>query len=78
MTNATQHATRAPRDAAGNIIIVTSRMRVAGASAIEDGIGIMSREEMAEAAYIAMVLENKKILPRRQRKMEIARSLERY
>jgi hypothetical protein len=53
-------------------------MRVAGASAIEDGIGIMSREEMAEAAYIAMVLENKKILPRRQRKMEIARSLERY
>jgi hypothetical protein len=93
MTNAPQHAVRTDRDgpvlAMDNRtmknwltdnpeLIVTARMREAGANAIEDGIGIMTREEMAEAAYIAMTLEKQRSVPDHQKEMEIARAIERH
>jgi hypothetical protein len=50
-------------------LIVTTRMRKAGASILEDADGSM--EERAEAVYTAMVLESMKPVSDGQRRLEI-------
>ena len=59
-------------------IVVTSRMREAGALAFEESVGASSLEEAVEAVYIAMATEDARQIDPIQREMELAHARNRY